>query len=307
MFTRRKFQRNLGGQAKTWEGKDRENIVNERLRRYRFAEKKFKRAKKVAWFLQKLPDILGIAVCNDLGYGNSPEEGDIDLFIITKKNRVWTTRFLVILFLKIFRLRPGEAKFNAVCPSFFIDEEHLNLKDLSAITPPEDDIHFVYWINQMTPIFGADSLWKKFYEENAWTEQSLPNRRLFLTNPVRNYKPRRVYEIEQRFPSLLGDALENLLRFRFLSPKIRETMNLPTNSIEAKSKIDSAEGEAALRLTASKNQMSLNRIGGGVNKSNDVVIRDGVLKLHTNDRRKLYFEEFQNKISNYQYPISNSQ
>jgi hypothetical protein len=242
--------------------KGRGEIIKERLKRYRFAEKKFKKAKKVAWFFARLPGILGIAVCNDLGYGNSPEDGDIDLFIITKKNRLWTVRFLVSLFLKIFRLRPGEAKENAICPSFFVDEEHLNLKEFSAINPAEDDIHFIYWINQMTPIFsnlaevnakagGIRDIWQKFYGENAWTENSLPNRRLFLTNPIRKVKS------AFKFPLLLGNALENALRFKFLTPKIREIMN----------------------------------------KSNDVVIRDGILKLHTNDRRKEYHDEFYNRIS----------
>jgi hypothetical protein len=239
----------------SWDGffflKNRDDVADRRLRRYRFAEKKFRKATKVAWFLSRLPNILGIAVCNDLGYSNSPKDGDIDFFIVTRKNRVWTTRFLVTLFLKIFRLRPGEEKEDAICPSFFVGEDHLNLKEFSAINPAEDDIHFVYWINQVTPVFGADSLWRKVYEENDWTEKSLPNRKIFLTNPARKIKS------AFGFSLLLGNALENALKFKFLTPKIREIMN----------------------------------------KSNDVVIRGGILKLHTNDRRREYFELFQKRIA----------
>jgi len=238
--------------------KGREGLIETRLKKYRFAEEKYKKAKRIIWILSKFPFVYGVAVCNDLGYSNSAKNGDIDLFIITKKNRVWTVRFLIVSFLKIFRLRPGETHLNAICPSFFVDEDHLNLRNFSAINPPEDDIHFAYWINQMTPVFGTEPLWERFYKENDWTADSLPNCRLFLTSPVRKIK----ISFIQKFGEIilfkfLADFVENFLRLKFLPEKIKE----------------------------------------GMNRDNGVVIKEGILKLHTNDRRREYFKIFQERIS----------
>ncbi len=262
--------------------KGREENIKKRLERYRFAETKYKKAVKFIKIFSICPFVRAVAVCNDLGYGNSPEEGDIDLFVITAKNRSWFVRAKIAGFLKFFRLRPGETKINPICASFYIDENNLNLRELAAVNPPEQDIHFAYWINQMTPVFanpaealakadGTNDIWQKFCGENKWARDLIPNADSFVTNPVRVVNPSIFQKIFELFLfGFIGDFFEKIcksLQLKFLPPQIRDKMNKNTN----------------------------------------VVIRDGVLKMHTNDRRKFYFEEFQNKISNYQYPISNSQ
>src|SRR3989304_3499089 len=42
-----------------------------------------------------------ISIINSLAFGTSNENSDIDILMITKKNRLWTTRALVILLLEI--------------------------------------------------------------------------------------------------------------------------------------------------------------------------------------------------------------
>ncbi|MEA3272700.1 MAG: hypothetical protein U9P90_03460, partial [Patescibacteria group bacterium] len=154
-----------------------------RLKRYRFAEKKYKRALRFAKIAYFFPFIKMIAICNDLGYSNAPQKSDIDLFIITTRKKIWTARFFVTGFLKIFGLRPGEAKNNAICPSFFIDEDNLNLEKLALKNQQGeiDDPHFVYWLNQMTPILDKNKTYKKFRQSNQWIKKFLPN--------IYDYKP----------------------------------------------------------------------------------------------------------------------
>ena len=250
-----------GKDSSLLEGK-RKDIIIERLKRYRIAEEKYRKARKIIQFLSKIPFVRGIAICNDLGYSNSPEEGDIDLFIITSKNRIWFVRQKIAGFLKIFRLRPGEAKENAICPSFFIDEDNLNLKNLSAIVPFEDDIHFIYWLCQMTPVFGRDKIWQRFYNENKWAFDLLPNNYPFIPNPVRRVKANVFQNIfESLLSGFVGDLVEKFCRYvqlKILPKEIKLVMN----------------------------------------KDNNVVIRNGVLKLHTNDRRREYYDEFYFRISN---------
>src|SRR3989338_4541626 len=66
---------------------------------------------KVHWLLSNMrmvPFIRAIALSGSMGRGAAATTSDIDLFVITKKNRIWTGRFFLTLFtLLSWRLRPG--------------------------------------------------------------------------------------------------------------------------------------------------------------------------------------------------------
>lgn len=157
--------------------KGRENLVETRLIRYRFAEKKYKRALYFAKIARFLPCVKMVAICNDVGYSNAPQKSDIDLFIITSRKKIWTTRFFVTGFLKLFGMRPGETKNNAICPSFFVDEDNMDLEKLALKNKKDeiDDPHFIFWLNQMTPILDKNNTYKKFRQANQWVKKFLPN------------------------------------------------------------------------------------------------------------------------------------
>ena len=76
----------------------RSELINQRLKKYGYAANKFKRALGFSRIFSVIPYIKMIAVCNTLAYGNSSQAGDIDLFIIAQKNRLWLTRFLAVGF-----------------------------------------------------------------------------------------------------------------------------------------------------------------------------------------------------------------
>jgi len=74
-----------------------------------------------------------IAIGNALGYGNCSRESDIDLVVVTAPRRIWTVRLLVVAFLRLFRQRPGEHTRDAICPSFFLTTEAMNLEPLQIV------------------------------------------------------------------------------------------------------------------------------------------------------------------------------
>jgi predicted nucleotidyltransferase len=153
--------------------KNREELVEIRERRYVLSEKKVKRAKRVAGFLKVIPGIKMIAVCNSLAWTNAREESDIDFFIVTAPNRIWTARFWAAGFLQIFGLRPN--KNNArdkICLSFFVDEDSLNLEPL---TVSRSDVYLVYWVSQLAPLFDCGGIYQKFWQANTWVKKFLPN------------------------------------------------------------------------------------------------------------------------------------
>lgn len=151
--------------------KGRASIVSTRMDRYRLAERKYHRALRVASFLRFLPFVKMVGVCNTLAYSNSKREADIDLFIVTKRRRVWQTRFWVTGFLKLLNMRPRPGKTqDTICPSFFIDEDHLSVQGLAL----EKDIYLPYWVAQVVPIYD-EGVYESFYRANEWVRFSLPN------------------------------------------------------------------------------------------------------------------------------------
>lgn len=150
----------------------RKKIISKRLEKYNFADRKFKRALRVADFLSILPWIRMIAVGNIIGPHNLRDDSDIDLFVITETNRLWAARFLAVIFMKLFGLRPrkGDNR-DKICLSFFVSEKAMDLKDLML---DEGDYYFVYWLAGLAPIYGHD-FYDKFMESNKWIHEYLPN------------------------------------------------------------------------------------------------------------------------------------
>lgn len=117
-------------------------------------ERKMWRAHRVASWIACLPFVRGIAVCNSLGFQMVHEDSDIDLFIITAPDRVWSARWWVTGLLALLRMRPGEARRDPVCVSFYLDE---SVSDISRVKI-EKDVYFHYWLRSLLPLFGTHPL-----------------------------------------------------------------------------------------------------------------------------------------------------
>ncbi|MBU0598205.1 hypothetical protein KKF61_04400 [Patescibacteria group bacterium] len=151
--------------------KGRQEIVKMRMDRYRIAEQKFVKAKRIIKILRLVPFVKMVAVCNTLAFNNSRPEADIDLFIITSRRRVWQVRWWVTGFLKIFDLRPRLGKTrDTLCPSFFTDEDNLDLQKLRI----DNDIYLLYWVSQVFPVYD-DGVYEEFIQANSWLKEKIPN------------------------------------------------------------------------------------------------------------------------------------
>lgn len=150
--------------------KGRENLVELRRKRERQSREKIKLAEKVAGILRKIFWIKMIGITGALAMKNSDKEDDIDLFIITSKNRLWLTRGLIVTFLRFFGLyrRPGKIK-DKICPNMLLDEKHL------AVPKNEQDLFSAHEVCQLKVIWDKDGIYQKFLKENQWVRQFLPN------------------------------------------------------------------------------------------------------------------------------------
>lgn len=203
----------------------RTGFVEERLRRQRYAERKFRRALRVGQILAALPGVRMIAVANTLAFDAARDESDIDLFIVVKRGWLWTFRLLAVGLLKMFGLRPYEGGGrDAICLSFIIDETALDLSPLAI----ENDRYLAVWVASLVPIFDRDGTYRKFWDANIWIRAMLPNAYPRETSIRRRVRP------FVRLPAFGRSPIENIARHiqsRRFPSEIKSMMNRDTRVV----------------------------------------------------------------------------
>lgn len=151
------------------------------LRHTRFldATRKFKRLRRACYYLGFLPMVKSLNVCNTLAWMNTKPESDIDLFIITKPRRVWTTRLLAVFPFALLGMRPKGGAVDPICFSFFTSEDNLSLRDLRL---NKHDLYLAQWVRSLVPVVDRDRH-ADFIEANRWVDGIFPNS--FAVRPVR--------------------------------------------------------------------------------------------------------------------------
>lgn len=145
--------------------------VFKRHKHYRDAITKYRRVQWYIWLLARLPWVEGIAFCNNLPFHNTKEGSDIDLFILAKPGTVWKTRLFAVGPLRLFKLRPGEAKQHPIDVSFFVSTNAMNLQDLQI----GDDVYLAMWITALSPVFERRTgVFDLFWQKNDWAVIQFP-------------------------------------------------------------------------------------------------------------------------------------
>lgn len=177
-------------------------LVTKRQASYLNAKHKISIAQKNVKLLSRLPFIKAIFLCNSLSYSNAHPDSDVDLFIVTKKSRVWTARFFINGLMKVLNRRPlPKNTRDKICLSFLVDEDQLDLKPFSY----PKDIYLYYWLNQLNPLYDPDNFLTKIQHANLWAKKNLAN-----SFPLKNNQMRRV--IKSRFLNLLTSFIASLIK-----------------------------------------------------------------------------------------------
>ncbi len=156
-------------------------------------------AEKVGSLLIHFPYVRGIAISGSLSKNFADEQSDIDLFIITAKNKLWIARTIMHCFKKLTFLVNKEHLF---CMNYYIDEQQLEIAEKNLYTAIE--------IGTLIPLQG-DAVFERFYAENSWTRNFLPNKnmRIASAKPVKNSFFKNTVELLFNNPA--GDAIDNML------------------------------------------------------------------------------------------------
>ena len=130
-----------------------------------------------------------VGLSGSISMMNAGEVDDIDLFIITAKNRLFTGRLIALLSAQILGLRRGRDfkaqsrrlsqkqkslllqnnHKNKVCLNLFFDENDLNV-------PKFKQTEFVgHEVLQMKPIIIKNNIYNRFIKANLWVQDIFPN------------------------------------------------------------------------------------------------------------------------------------
>ena len=150
----------------------REKILKKRINRKRESEKKIKISGNTAKMLSIIPSVLLIGVSGGVSLYNADKKDDIDFFVVTKENSLWSTRLLAILLLKIMgkhRSRKDKKVADKICLNMLISEDNLEF------SKDRKDLYTAHEIVQMIPIFNRNKTFEKFMSKNLWVKEYMPN------------------------------------------------------------------------------------------------------------------------------------
>jgi len=226
---------------------NKDHLIALRKQRQIIAAKKYKRAQIIAKIFSLFPFVEMIAVSNSLSYDNARDDSDIDLFIITSDRKIWTARFFSAAFLKIFHLRPNAYnKKNKICLNFFVTANALNLRQLKE----NNDIYFIYWLHQLTPIYDAADLFSRFCQANSWIKNYIQAHDFNRINYQRRIKAGVISRVVKKIFQIM--LIFNFWEILFRSLQMKKMPDFIKNSM---------------------------------NKSTNVVVNESTLKFHDQDRR----------------------
>jgi hypothetical protein len=232
--------------------KNRQKNIETRKKRYNYSDKKVKRAILISRIFKFIPWIKMIAVGNIIGEHNLKKGSDIDFFVITERNRLWISRFFCVLIIKLLRLRPKENNVKDKICLSYWISDESLNLKNSMLS--ENDKYFVYWLAGLVPIFDKGDCYNNFIKENSWISSFLPNWEKGEVNYRRNAGKGFSFFYRDVFDLFFGGLEERIrkLSIKIMPPVLKQKMN----------------------------------------KDKRVIINNNVAKLHSEDRREIYFHKF---------------
>ena len=168
----------------------RADLVAERARREARSRAFLERHALVLRLIAAIPYTRLVALSGSIAHLNLEPNGDLDLFVITKGQRVWTVTVAVLLLAKLLHRR------RAVCANFILADSHLALE--------QPDLFTANQVIHLRPLIGAETL-AAFFAANPFVKRTYPNATAALP-PVGDER------IGGRTLAAIKSALEMVLR-----------------------------------------------------------------------------------------------
>jgi hypothetical protein len=139
----------------------REAALDLRRRRGEFSTRLWPHAVRYGRWIGHLPFVRMVAVTGSLAVDSADRQADLDYLIVTRPGRLWLTRALVILLVRLASRRG-----DTICPNYFLSEGALEL--------PQRNLFTAHELAQMTPLVGTE-VYGHMWRLNGWVRGFLPN------------------------------------------------------------------------------------------------------------------------------------
>ncbi len=182
----------------------------------------WRKVEKYMRFLNFVPFLRMVAVCNNLAFSNLTKCSDIDLFIVARRGRLFIVRILVTGVLHLLGVRRhGKKVAGRFCLSFFVDDSFLNLSQIAI----EDDVYLRVWIKTLVPVIN-DGVYRDFINENVWVDDDFN-----VNKPVFSFDDSQIkVALEWFLGGIIGNLIEKGLLGWQLKRARRKAENLGDSS-----------------------------------------------------------------------------
>lgn len=236
----------------------RESLIAERRRRIALAWPKFRKMRRLAAVLARMPFVRMVAACNTLALGHAKPSADLDLLVVASAGRLWSCRLLCVAAAKLLGGRPSPRHHaDRYCLSFYLAEDGMDVSRFQD--PPGADRYLAAWTSWVLPLYDAGGTAAAFAQANSWVTQRLPQATWEAVTPRWRANARKV-------SALLVEGAWSDTMERFME-KMQRTY-LPE----------------ALRAAAA-------------DQGTGVVLDRTALKLHLDDRRHDINDKFERKLA----------
>lgn len=141
----------------------------------RNSNSKFQIARRYSSILGIFPFIKLVGISGSVAMLNALENDDVDIFLITKRNRLWTGRFVAVMIAKLMGLHRGFGDKNTkdkVCLNLFFEETEL------LLPRKKRSEYGAHELLQMKPLVNKGDIYTKLLDVNKWVFDIFPNARL---------------------------------------------------------------------------------------------------------------------------------
>ena len=139
-------------------------IVELRKERERKARLMLLASRLVGSVIGQFPFVKAVFLSGSLSKGVNNGDADLDLFLVSKENRLWICRSIITCFKKFLLLN----KKRFLCPNYILAEDHLEIPEKNIFTATE--------LVTLRPLYLSDgSLGSRLYACNSWVESFYPN------------------------------------------------------------------------------------------------------------------------------------